>query len=106
MEPLTTTVQITDAVVGKGFEWYFIALLIIGLVVSAIFAKYGWTFCQALMSRVTILEDARANDLKADKKELVTIVGNCSEALNRNSEAFLELSTTFKDLQNVIQPKS
>lgn len=106
VDPLTAGSQVADQIVGKGFEWYFVALLVIGLIVIGIIAKYGWAFCQSLLSRITTLEDDRANDLRSDKKELVLIASQCSEALNRNAEAFLQLSETFKTIQHVIRPNS
>lgn len=103
VDQMVTTI---DAVATKNFQWWFAALLVIGLIVIWLVSKYFTTLFKEILARLNKIEDERVallqtqlNQNQATLHKAVEAMENMSKAMDNHTEATKEFSATMKGLK-------
>lgn len=95
-----------DKVAGKDFQWWFAAMLVIGLIVIWLVSKYFTALFKEILGRLNKIEDERVallqtqlNQNQQTLHQAVAAMQNMSKAMDNHTEATKEFSEIMKLLK-------
>lgn len=101
---IDTTVKVIDNVSTKDFQWWFAALLVIGILVIGLVSKYFTALFKTVLDRQNKIEDERVTFLQTQNAQLHAIITQNAAAMNNNADAFREFSEMINSVKHLVSP--
>jgi hypothetical protein len=92
MPPVDSALNVIDKAAAADFRWWFVSLLVIGLLTVYFLARYFAEQISALQTEINLVRTEYETHLKTGNAEMVVALSEASQTIQQNSKVLADVA--------------